>query len=162
MSDWASPILAVLKKEECAENSSNLSTTTSSNNNKFNLRLCIDYRKCNSHIVTARQIKADGWLGKGISNYPLPTIDNLLARFNGCKFFSTTDLQSGYYHIWLTKEAADKIDFVIDKGKWIFHSLPFGINIGPLAFSYVLDKVLVPCTEFALNYLNDIMIFSST
>ena len=101
-------------------------------------------------------------MGKGISNYMLPTIDNLLVRFNGCKFFSTIGLRSGYYHIGLTKEAVEKTAFVTDKGKWIFHSLPFGINIGPVAFSYVLGKVLLPCTEFALNYLNDIMIFSNT
>ena len=37
----------------------------------------------------------------------------------------------------------------------------FCINIGSLAFSYVLANVLVPCTEFALNYLDDIMIFST-
>ena len=40
---------------------------------EFNLRLCIDYRKLNSHIVTARQIKSDGSIGKVIANYPLPT-----------------------------------------------------------------------------------------
>ena len=72
------------------------------------------------------------------------------------------DFRSGYYHICLTKEAAEKTAFVIDMGKWIFHSLPFGINIGPSAFSYVLGKVLTQCTEFALNYLDDIMIFSKT
>ena len=101
-------------------------------------------------------------MDKVISNYPLPTIDNLLARFKECKFFSTMDLWSGYYHIQLIKEAAEKTGFVMDKGKWIFHSLPFGSNIGPAAFSYVLGKILVPCTEFALTYLNDIMIFLST
>ena len=58
------------------------------------------------------------------------------------------------------EEAAEKTAFVTDKGKWIFHSLPFSINIGPSAFAYVLDKVLAQCTEFALNYLDDIMIFS--
>ena len=51
---------------------------------------------------------------------------------------------------------------MIDKGQWIFHSLPFGINIGPSTFSYILGKTLAPCTEFALNYLDDIMIFSET
>ena len=50
------------------------------------------------------------------------------------------DLRLGYYHIHLTKEAAEKTAFVTDKGKWIFHSLPFGINIGPSAFSYVLRQ----------------------
>ena len=41
-------------------------------------------------------------------------------------------------------------------------SLLFGINIGSFAFSYVSGKVLVPCTEFALNYLDDIIIFIGT
>ena len=75
------------------------------NNGKFNLWLCINYRKLNSRIQTACQIKVDGSLGKVISNYPLPTIDSILACFNGFKFFSTIDLRSGYYHITLTKEA---------------------------------------------------------
>ena len=73
--------------------------------------------KLNSQIITAYQIKADGSLGKVITNYPLPTIDDLLACFNGCKFFSTIDLRFGYYHIQLTKDAAKKTAFMIDKGK---------------------------------------------
>ena len=36
----------------------------------------------------------------------------------------------------------------------------FGINLGPSAFLYVLGKVLTPCLDFALNYLDDIIIFS--
>ena len=56
--------------------------------------------------------------------------------------------------------AAEKTAFVTNKGKWILHSLPFGINIRSSAFSYVLGKVLTQCTKFALNYLDDIMIFS--
>ena len=90
----------------------------------------INYRRLNSHIQTAHQIKAKGSLGKVISNYPLLTIDSILAHFNGCKYFSTINLRLGYYHIKLSKEAVEKTVFTTDKGKWIFHSLPFGINIG--------------------------------
>ena len=122
----------------------------------------IDYHKLKSRILTARQIKADGRLGKVVANYPLPTIDNLLAHFKDCQYFSTLDLHSGYYHIKLTQEAAEKTPFTISKGKWKFHLLPFSINLGPSAFSYVLGKVLAPCLEFALNYLDDIIIFSRT
>ena len=68
---------------------------------------------------------ANGNLGKVISNYPLPTIHSILVHFNGCTFFSTIDLRSGYYHIRLTKEAVKKMAFVTDMGKWIFHLLPF-------------------------------------
>ena len=144
------------------DNSSNPSTTTSTNSNKFNLKLCIDYRKLNSCFVTARQIKADGSLGKVISNCSPPTIDNLIVRSNRCKFFSTTDLRSGYYHIHVTEDTTEKTAFIMNKGKWIFHSLPFDINNDPLAISYVLGKVLASCTEFTLNYLNNFMIFSTT
>ena len=59
------------------------------------------------------------------------------------------------------KEAAEKTAFITDKGKWILHSLPFGINIEPSAFSYVLGKVLVHCTKFTLKFLDNIMIFST-
>ena len=71
-------------------------------------------------------------------------------------------MRSGYYHIWITKEVAEKTAFNMDKGKWTFHSLPFGINIGPSAFLYLLGKVFIACIEFTLNYLDDIMILLST
>ena len=83
ISDWASPILVVPKKDErpvpTKPNSS--SSNLAKPKKEFNLRLCINYRKLDSHIVTARQIKSDGGIGKVITNCPLPTIDNLLARF---------------------------------------------------------------------------------
>ena len=52
--------------------------------------------------------------------------------------------------------------FVTAKGKWQFHSLLFGINLGPSVFSYVLGKTLKHCQAFALNYLDDIIIFLET
>ena len=153
MSNWASPILVVPKKPV-------LNTSNTKDNKQFNFRLCTNYCKLNIRILTARQIKADGKLGKVVENYPLPTIDNLLAHFKDCKYFSTLDLQSRYYPINLTPEAGEKMAFMIDKGKWKFHSLPFSINLGPSIFYYVLGKVLVSCHNFALNYIDDIIIFS--
>ena len=154
MSNWASPILVVPKKQDCME------TNNSQGSSKFNLQLCINYRKWNSCIQTAHQIKAIGSLGKVISNYPQPTINSILAHFNGCKYFSTINLRPGYYHIKLSKEVAEKTAFVTSEGNWIFHSLPFGINISPSVFSYMLGKVLMQCSEYALNYINDTMVFS--
>ena len=49
MSDWASPILVVPKKEDNVDISSS-NTLGSSKNSMFNLQLCIDYRKLNSQI----------------------------------------------------------------------------------------------------------------
>ena len=58
----------------------------------------------------------DGTLGRVISNYPLPTIDSILAPFNGCKYFSTINLRSDYYHIKLSKEVVEKMAFITDNG----------------------------------------------
>ena len=52
--------------------------------------------------------------------------------------------------------------FVTDKGKWQFHSFLFGINLDSSIFSYVLGMTLKHCQAFALNYLDDIIIFSKT
>ena len=102
MSDWASLLLVVPKKQDHMETIH----SQGSNNGKFNLQLCINYMKLYSHIQTAHQTKADGSLGKVISSYPLLTIDSILAHFNGFKYFSTINLRLGYYHIRLSKEAA--------------------------------------------------------
>ena len=69
MSDWVGPILVVSKKEEQVDANTNASNN---NNSKFNLRLCINYRKLNSRIQTACQIEVDGSVGKVISNCPCP------------------------------------------------------------------------------------------
>ena len=138
MSNWASPISVVPKKEECMDTSNNPGSSKMVNSTCG----CVSNID-NSRIQTACQIKADGSLGKVISNYPLPTIHSILAHFNGCKFFCTIDLRSGYYHIHLMKDAVEKTAFATNKGKWIFHSLPFGINIGPSSFSYVLGNILL-------------------
>ena len=154
MSNWASPLQVVPKKQ------GHMETSYSQGSNNFNLQLCIDYRKLNSHVQTACQIKANSSLGKVISSYLLLTINSISAHFHGCKYFSTINLRLGYYHIKLSKQAAEKTVFITNKGKWIFHSLPFSINICLSAFSFVLEKVLVQCSEYTLNYLDDIMIFS--
>ena len=83
----------------------------------------------------------DGKVGKVVANYPIPTIDSLLACFKDCKYFSTLDLDSGYYHIKLALESAERTAFMIDKGKWKFHSLPFGITLALVLFVCVRQSV---------------------
>ena len=76
MSDWASLILVVPKKQDHMETIN----SQGSNNGKLNMLPCIYYRKLNSCIQAAHQIKANGSLSKVISSYPLLTIDSLLAH----------------------------------------------------------------------------------
>ena len=105
--------------------------------------------------------KWDGAGGKGcISLVPLPKIDKLYARLQGYKIFSTLDLRSGYYHIGLSESAKPKTAFVISGiGKYQFNRVPFGLAQVPAYFQTLINKVL-DNIDFAMGYLDDIIIFS--
>ena len=47
-------------------------------------------------------------------------------------------------------------------GKFQWNVLPFGIGIGVQTFSFVINKAIGHCSDFAANYLDDIIVFSRT
>ena len=145
ISPWASPIVVVPKKSSPGE--------------PPRRRLCVDFRKLNSlqPKVDKAYSKAKGCL----SLFPIPKIDELYARLNGSYVFSTLDLRSGYYHIALKDEAKAKTAFVTPFGKYQFNVTPFGLAQAPAYFQDLMQKVLVGL-DFAMAYLDDIIIFSKT
>ena len=76
-----------------------------------------------------------------LSLYPLPKIDEMLAKLRGAKVFSTIDLRSGYYHIGLTEASRPKSAFVVPMGKWEFLRTPFGLSQAPAHFQLLIDNV---------------------
>ena len=119
--------------------------------------LCIDYRRVNSLQQEVKRMDR----GTGcLSLYLIPKIDEMFAKLNGAKCFSTIDLRSGYYHIGLTHESRAKSAFVVPMGKWEFKQTPFGLSQAPAYFQLLIDKVLMGCSKFAMSYLDDIIIFS--
>ena len=76
LSNWSAPCMVVPKKQD------------SDKPNEVQLRMGIDYRQLNKRILTSRAPDRNDKIGKLISNYPIPTIESLLARLEGCKYFS--------------------------------------------------------------------------
>ena len=73
-------------------------------------RICMDFRRLNKQLPKVKNMSG----GKGcISLVPLPKIDELYAKLQGYKVFSTLDLQSGYYDIGLSDSAKPKTAFVV-------------------------------------------------
>ena len=99
--------------------------------------------------------------GKGcISLVPLPKIDELYAKLQGYKYFSTLDLRSGYYHIGLSESAKPKTAFVVSgMGKYQFNRVPFSLAQALVYFQTLINKVLTGF-NFAMGYLDDIIIYS--
>ena len=143
MSSWASPIVVVPKKSAPREPPKR--------------RLCINFRKVNElqqEVTTAGKTKGQ------ISLHPLPKIDEIYAKLKGAKVFSTIDLRSGYHHIALGKSSRAKTAFVTPFGKYEFLMVPFGLAQAPAYFQLLMNKVL-DGLDFAMTYLDDIIIFSS-
>ena len=61
--------------------------------NEIQLRMVINYRQLNKRILTSRAPDRNGKVGKVILNYPIPMIELLLARLEGCNYFSILDCQ---------------------------------------------------------------------
>ena len=142
MSKWASPIVVVPKKSAPREPQKR--------------RLCVDFRKVNElqqEVITAGKTKGQ------ISIHPPPKIDEMYAKLKGTKVFSTIDLRSGYHHIALGKNSRAKTAFVTPFGKYKFLMVPFGLAQAPAYFQLLMNKVLHGL-DFAMTYLDDIIIFS--
>ena len=84
----------------------------------------------------------------------------MYGRLRGAKVFTTLDLRSGYYHISLSEMSKAKTAFVTPFGKYQFKAVPFGLAQAPAYFEQLISMVLQGCSEFAMAYLDDIIIFS--
>ena len=100
--------------------------------------MCIDYREVYQSLITA----CNNNNGKAVSTFLLPKFQELLSRLNNCKYFSSLDLRSDYYHISLTEEARKKTAFVMADGKYQWNVVPFGLATAISMFQYLMSKVL--------------------
>ena len=92
------------------------------------VRFCIDYQKVNSVS------KKDA--------YPLPGIDDTLNVLGGAQYFTTLDLQSGYWQDALEEKSKELSTFSTSKSHWEFNVLPFGLSNAPATFQHLIDLVL--------------------
>jgi len=113
------------------------------------MRLCVDYRKLNSLMTK--------------NKFLLPKIDTCLDTLNGCEFFSTCDLQWGYWQMEIDERDRDKTAFVTWKGQWRFKVLSFSLANVPSQFASIMELVMSGLTyDICLVYLDDILVFSRT
>ena len=109
--------------------------------------LVIDYRALNK--VTRKFI------------WPMSKVEDTFSQLNGAKYFSTLDLRAGYHHIGLTTDSIPKTAFTSPFGKYEYVKVPFGLAQRPAYFQELMTGVLKDL-PFAMAYLDDIIIYSST
>lgn len=112
-------------------------------------RFCVDYRKLN-HLT-----KKD--------SFPLPRIDDTLDSLHGAKWFSTMDLQSGYWQVEMHPDDKEKTAFTTGRGLYQFNVMPFGLTNAPATFERLMSAVLngLPWGT-CLVYLDDLIVYGET
>ena len=112
------------------------------------LRICVDFRLLNTMTIK--------------DAFPLPRIDELVARLGQCTRFSTLDLADGYYQIPLKPEDRHKTAFVTEYGLFEFTVMPFGLCNAPASFQRMMEFVLEKhiCSGIANVYIDDTVVGS--
>lgn len=111
------------------------------------VRLCLDARKINEHIIPDREC-------------PM-TIESIFSKFEKIKCISTLDLRSGYWQVKLAEKSMDLCSFLINGRNYSFKRMPFGLNISGSEFQKSMDIVLGPLLQsFVTIYVDDILITS--
>jgi predicted aspartyl protease len=111
------------------------------------LRFCVDYRKLNSLTKKNR--------------YPLPLIDETLARLSKAKVFTKLDIRQAFHRIRISPESEELTAFRTRYGLFQYKVLPFGLTNGPATFqSYINDTLRDLLDVICTAYLDDILIYS--
>ena len=74
--------------------------------------------------------------------YPLPNIGACLDALEGCLYFSTLDLRSGFYQVPLHPDDADKTAHITRRGQFRFKVLSMGLCNAPSCFQRLMDSCL--------------------
>lgn len=112
-------------------------------------RFCVDYRKLNE--VTIKDA------------YPLPRVDDCLDSLAKSEWFSSMDLNSGFWQVGMAEDDKEKTAFSTSLGLFHFKVMPFGLCNSPSALSRLLEDVLRGLQwEECLLYMDDIIVPGST
>lgn len=111
------------------------------------LRLCLDPKDLNKAIRR--------------EHFKIPTIDEILSRVNGTKYFSTIDCSNGFWQIKLDQESSFLCTFNTPFGRYKFNRLPYGISSAPEVFTKTLRQMF-DAVEGVDVYVDDIIVWGKT
>jgi hypothetical protein len=111
------------------------------------IRTCVDYRPVNDATVK--------------NQYPLPRIDEMQDRLQGCTWFTILDQREAFHRIRI-KEGHEKYTaFKTPYGMYEFVVVPFGLTNAPATQqSHANDMLREYLYDFVVVYLDDVLIYT--
>ncbi|XP_043496413.1 uncharacterized protein K02A2.6-like [Polistes fuscatus] len=89
------------------------------------------------------------------NNYPLPLIDEIIAKVGHGKIFTVLNLKNAFLHLEVDEKSKELLTINTHKGLFRYNILPFGIGVAPTLFQEQLDKILSGLDNTAW-YMDDI------
>jgi len=113
------------------------------------LRFCVDYRKLNA--LTKRD------------RYPLPLIDETLARIQGSKYLTRLNIIAAFNKLRMHSGSEDLTTFITSFDSYKYHVMPFELINDSTSYQHYMNDVLFDYLhQFCQAYLDDIIIYSKT
>ena len=112
------------------------------------VRLCGDYK------VTVNKVSK-------LVQYPIPTLEDLMAKLGKGSIFHKLDLSHAYLQVELNPESRKYVTINTHKGLYTYTRLPYGVSSAPAQFQGVMENLLgdIPCT---VVYFDDILVTGPT
>ena len=113
------------------------------------LRLCIDYRRLNTHSIR--------------DSYNIPRIETLIDSLRGAKYFASLDLFAGYHQVKVFEPHRERTAFSTICGFYEHVKMPFGLKNSPSTFQRMMEKVLDGLImNICAVYLDDVIVYAKT
>ena len=118
----------------------------------------------NSMVVSSRGEKIricldPGDLNKAVKreHYPIPTVDEIVAKIPEAKVFTVLDAKSGYLQMKVDYESSPLITMNTPIGRFRWLKLPFGIKSAPELYQRAMHEMLEDI-DHAYAIVDDILI----
>jgi hypothetical protein len=114
------------------------------------VRIVVDYRALNQAVIS--------------DQYPIPRADDIFNSLDGKQWFSSLDVMKSFFQVPINDEKCREItSFRTPFGLYRWKVMPQGFKNSPAIFQRMVDNILGSTKwEFALAYIDDLIIFSTT
>ena len=111
------------------------------------LRICLD--PCDLNTAIKREY------------HVTPTLEDIIPKMSGAKYFSTVDAKCGYFNVRLDEQSSSLTTFNSPYGRYRFKRMPFGLKMSQDIFRTRIDQLVEGLTG-VVAIADDIVIFGAT